>query len=423
MKSTVIALTAAAGMASAGPIHKRAQKFTVNQVGTGQVRMRNGPSAYAKALGKFGGNIPSNVQVAAAAATSGTVSANPSENDEMYTSPVQIGSDGTTLNLDFDTGSSDLWVFSTDTPASESRGHQVYDTSSGTRLQGASWNISYGDGSGASGVVYTDSVTVGEVTATRQAVEAATAISGGASGQNFDGTDGLLGLASSSINTVQPEQQTTFFDTVKPNLDSPLFTATLKHQQPGSYDFGFIDDSKYTGELNYVPVDFSQGFWQFDVDSFSVDGGESGQFGAGIADTGTTLLLAPDNLVDAYYAGVDGAENDPQVGGYTIPCDADLPDLTLTIAGNDVTVAGSLVNFAPLEEGSSTCFGGIQSDSGIGFSILGDIFLKAIYAVFDAGNTQFGFAPQAGRNSSSLFPSHLKRTSSAPQVKYPKIFY
>ena len=420
MKSTVIALAAAAGLASAGPIEKRAQKFTVNQVGSGKIQMKSGASAYAKALGKFGASIPSNVQQAAAAATSGTVSANPSENDEEYTCPVQLGAAGTTLNLDFDTGSSDLWVFSDQTPAAEAQGHQIYQTSSGTKLQGYSWNITYGDGSGAAGDVFTDKVAVGQVTATKQAVEAATSIAGGQGGQSFAGSDGLLGLASSSINTVKPKSQTTFFDTVKGQLQSALFTATLKHQQPGSYDFGYIDDSKHTGTINYVPVDFSQGFWQFSVDGYSV-GGKKGSFGTGIADTGTTLLLANDDVVTAYYSSVNGAQNDQSQGGYTFPCSATLPDFTLTIGGNDITVPGSLVNFAPISEGSSTCFGGIQSNSGIGFSILGDIFLKAVFAVFDSGNTRFGFAPQAGINSTSKFPSYLKRDA-APQVAYPKLF-
>lgn len=84
--------------------------------------------------------------------------------------------------------------------------------------------------------MYADKVVVGAVTATSQAVEAATSVSAG----SFDGSDGLLGLASSSINTVTPDQQTTFFDTVKSTLAAPVFTATLKHQAPGSYDFGYI---------------------------------------------------------------------------------------------------------------------------------------------------------------------------------------
>jgi hypothetical protein len=44
-------------------------------------------------------------------------------------------------------------------------------------MNGASWSISYGDGSGAAGVVGKDVVNIGGVTATSQAVELATAVS------------------------------------------------------------------------------------------------------------------------------------------------------------------------------------------------------------------------------------------------------
>lgn len=153
------------------------------------------------------------------------------------------------------------WVFSDEQSRSQTSGHTTYSTAGKTAERGETWRISYGDGSGAGGNVYADKVVVGGVTATSQAVEAATSVSRG----SFDGSDGLLGLADSSINTVSPNKQTTFFDTVSSTLDEPLFTATLKAGAPGSYDFGYIDDSKYSGSISYVPVDFSQGFWQFDV--------------------------------------------------------------------------------------------------------------------------------------------------------------
>lgn len=284
------------------------------------------------------------------------------------------------------------WVFSSELPASQSAGHSLYKPTNGTKMPGYSWSISYGDGSSASGDVYKDTVVVGGVRASGQAVEAAQKIS--AQFQQDRNNDGLLGLAFSSINTVSPRPQTTFFDTVKSRLDSPLFAVTLKHNAPGTYDFGFVDKNKYSGSLAYTDVDNSQGFWMFTADGYKV-GSTSGGSIRGIADTGTTLLLLPDDVVAAYYRQVSGATNDQSVGGYTFDCSTQLPDFTVSIGSYEAVVPGNLVNYAPVNQGSSTCFGGIQSNSGLGFSIFGDIFLKSQYVVFDSQGPRLGFAPQA----------------------------
>ena len=242
--------------------------------------------------------------------------------------------------------------------------------------------------------MYTDTVSVGTTSVPGQAVELAQTVS--AQFQQDTASDGLLGLAFSSINTVKPDQQQTFFDNAKSSLSSPLFTAVLKHQAPGSYDFGYIDSSKYTGSITYTPVDSSQGFWAFNVDSYTVGSGSSTPVTiAPIADTGTTLLLIDDPIVTAYYSGVPNAAYDSTQGGYTFPCSSSLPDITFDIGGYGATVSGSLVNFAPIDASGQTCFGGIQSNTGVGLSIFGDIFLKSQFVVFDSNGPQLGFAPQA----------------------------
>jgi aspergillopepsin I len=94
---------------------------------------------------------------------------------------------------------------------------------------------------------------------------------------------------------------------------------------------------------------------------------------------------------------VQGAQYDNSQGGYTLPCGGSAPDFNVAIGGKTFTVPGSYIDYAPLTSGSSTCFGGIQPDTGIGFSIFGDVFLKAIYAIFDVstGSPRLGFAAQS----------------------------
>lgn len=241
---TAAALVATASLSLAAPAPAPAQvssKFEVQQVQVGTIR-KNGPLQMAKTYKKFAhvGAVapPDVVRAAEAAGQTGTVAANPEQYDQAYICPVTIGSQ--TLHLDFDTGSSDLWVFSNLMPSSEVDGQTEFNTNSAgaTKKDGYTWSISYGDGSGASGVVYADTVNVGGATATSQAVEAATSVSSEFTSDT--GSDGLLGLAFSSINQVKPTPQTTFFDTVKSSLEAELFTADLQSNGPGSYTFGYV---------------------------------------------------------------------------------------------------------------------------------------------------------------------------------------
>lgn len=419
----VAAASAFASIVAAAPhavIPKRASnvtaaRFTVPQ-GPPKLPGKKiaGPIALARVYGKYasiGASAPAKVDAAASRAAGtndGTVPANPEQYDQAYLEAVTVG--GQTLNLDFDTGSSDLyvrycpwlstftdisrWVFSSELPSNEQTGHSIYNPANSRTAavsNGETWSISYGDGSSASGNVYTDVVSVGGTSVTGQAVELARTIS---SEFAQDQSDGLLGLAFSSINTVKPNQQRTFFANAESSLDAPLFTANLRKGQPGSYNFGYIDNSEYTGAITYTPVDNSQGFWGFTASGYTVGSSpaRADSFPA-IADTGTSLLLLPDDIVSAYYAQVAGSSNSQTDGGYVFPCTATLPDLTLRIESYNAVTPGNYMNYAPASEAGS-CFGGLQSNSGIGQSIFGDVFLKAQFVVFDdaAGGPRLGFA-------------------------------
>ncbi|KAI0465667.1 aspartic peptidase domain-containing protein [Xylaria cf. heliscus] len=398
---TAVALTAAlAGLAAATPIKGKVGttkngSFTVNQISNTAFKP-HGPYQLAKAYNKYGIPMPEGLAKTVAKYNaakkvkrdSGSAKTTPEQYDIQYLTPVQIGTPAQTLNLDFDSGSSDLWVFSTETPSSSTNGQTKYDPSSSStskKVSGATWDIQYGDGSSSSGDVYHDVVNVGGVSFDSQAVESAKKVSDQFAQDSNN--DGLLGLAFSTLNTVKPSAEKTFFDNIADNLDTAAWTADLKYHTAGTYDFGVIDDSKYTGEISYVDVDDSQGFWGFTADI-------NGESVSGIADTGTTLALLPDSVVDAYYQQVDGAENDQQQGGYVFPCDADLPDLTFSPGDAKITIPGQYINYAPADDSGSSCFGGVQSDGGQGISIYGDIALKAAFVVFDQtqGSPRLGWA-------------------------------
>ena len=260
--------------------------------------------------------------------------------------------------------------------------------------------------------MYTDTVKIGTTTVTGQAVELASTIS--AQFQQDADNDGLVGLSFDVGNTVTPVKQKTFFTNAKPTLAAPLFTVNLKKGAPGSYDFGFIDSTKYTGAITYVNVNTGNGFWEFTSNGYAVG---SGAFTStsidAIADTGTSLLYLPTAVVSAYYAQVTGASYNTAQGGYTFPCSATLPSITIGIGSYRAVVPGSYIIYAPVSGSSefgghfrtwgrsfanniAACFGGIQRNTDIGFSILGDIFLKSQFVVFSGAATpQLGFAKKA----------------------------
>lgn len=130
----------------------------------------------------------------------GSVVATPNAFDQEYLAPVWIG--GQLLNLDIDTGSSDLWTYSSELTTQQQEGHSVYNpnkSSTAHVLANQTWSILYGDGSGASGNVWTDCVWVGGTIVEGQAVETANKISAGF--ESDADSDGLMGLGFDSLNS------------------------------------------------------------------------------------------------------------------------------------------------------------------------------------------------------------------------------
>lgn len=365
-----------------------------------------------------------------------------SKNDDMeYICEIDVG--GQKMRLNFDTGSSDLWLYSTYQPAIQQINHQVYNVkksnSGGMRLPGGTWNISYGDGSSAGGVVYTDKVTVGGVSYPKQAFGLAKNVSESFFQDNTN--DGLLGLGFTtgpsprSGNTISingtTKPQNTFFTNIRNSLPAPLFTVDLKDKAAGSYDFGYIDKSKYTGDIVYFPANSTQAYWQIASQTYGIKGGQTvTRTIQTIIDTGTTLMMVPQDVLDHYYAKVKHAKVNKEAGGYTYPCGTTLPDFNIGFdqSGSKftATIPSKYMDFGPATAGSSTCFGSMQvmSKSDSLDAIYGDVFLKAVFTVFEAKTDEaprLGFAmkPEAVAAAGKPNPASTSTTSPSPSTSEP----
>lgn len=257
-------------------------------------------------------------------------------------------------------------------------------------MPGESWKVLYGDGSGASGIVYKDKVSVAGLEVATQAVQVAVDVSPDISKDSA--SSGILGMASGRANTVRPHIQLTFLDNIMEKLQQPVFTANLQKGAPGSYDFGYIDHRAYTGEIKYAQISLGSPFWQVYLTGYAVgdlQNYNSTRFPA-IVDTGTSLLMLPEDLVKSYYAKVPDSYFDPKIEMMMIPCNATLPDLTFGIDEYRGRIPGHFMNYAQNEDGH--CYGGLQSSEGLPFGVIGDILIKSQYIVFNRGDLTVGFA-------------------------------
>lgn len=249
-------LLAAAGLGSALPPRVGTTVIESNEIhGAGKTTLKqvrkpgphtyfNGARAIYRTYLKYGAPVPEYLVKAVAKIdseneaflkqkrTTGSAAAVPIDViDIAYVTPVTIGTPPQTLNLDLDTGSSDLWVFSSLTPTNQVRGQEIYtpDKSSTSKvLSGHTWSITYGDGSASRGTVYTDNFTIGGLEVPSQAVQTANQVSTGFTTEAH--IDGLVGLGFSTLNTVSPRSQLTFFDNAKSKLDAPVFAVDLKYK-------------------------------------------------------------------------------------------------------------------------------------------------------------------------------------------------
>ncbi|KAF7312469.1 Acid protease [Mycena indigotica] len=317
------------------------------------------------------------------------------EDDLEWAGTISIGTPAQKFLIDFDTGSSDLWVPSSSCTSSvcKSKSRFAASSSSTSSKKSGTFSIQYGDGSTVSGPVYTDTVNVAGVAATKQYFSPVTTLSSSFSG---DPIDGILGLAFPAISNLG---QNPFFYTAENsgNVDSNVFSFYLASTGSELY-LGGTNPSLYSGDVEYVPVASSSGFWQATGAKIKVGSTTVVSGFQTIIDSGTTIMYGPPAAVKKVFAQVSGSKLfDSTNGFYSYPCNTP-PKLSFNYGGKDWTISAANINLGQTTSGSSSCVASLAAqDLGLGSNVwlLGDSFMKNAYTVFDVDQEAVGFASLA----------------------------
>ncbi|NWT23093.1 CATE protein, partial [Cardinalis cardinalis] len=319
--------------------------------------------------------------------------------DMEYFGQISIGTPPQNFTVVFDTGSSNLWVPSVYCVSKACAEHTRFQPTQSSTYQviGTPFSIQYGTGS-LTGIIGSDQVAVEGLAVSNQ--QFAESISEPGKAFLDAEFDGILGLAypSLAVDGVTP----VFDNMMAQNLvELPLFSVYMSSNpaspQGGEVLFGGYDTSRFTGTLNWVPVT-QQGYWQIQLDNIQLGG--TATFCANgcqaIVDTGTSLIVGPTKEIKKLQNLIGAVSVD---GEYAVECSnlSVMPDLTFTINGLPYTLSAQAYTLVEDADGMTFCTSGFQGSdipppTGP-LWILGDVFIRQFYSVFDRGNNMVGLAP------------------------------
>lgn len=343
----------------------------------------------------------------------------------FYQIDLHVGTPAQKLSALLDTGSSDMWFFS---KASGTNGVQTFDPS-----QSYSWHNNYSDfqigyvSGSASGTWGTDDVSISGAPIKHQSFAIVT------SGSGLTGIPGLIGvglpaLESTNVNGGFFSNRRTYSNVPlslfeQGHITTPTYSLFLDNidAKAGSILFGAIDHSKYTGQLYSVPRVHKSRF-NINIDAVMSNGKNLGSVGGATLDSGTTLGSLPDKIAISLAQSL-GLMQDYNSGVYAAPkAQVNLKTpVTFSISGIkfDMTAKDLLIDSAKLGDPfppGMYVLGFIPASSTQNQIILGDVFLRNFYIVYDLANPQIGIA-MANTNGNETARMEAITSSTIPQAK------
>ena len=323
-----------------------------------------------------------------------------------YFADVSLGTPAQKMRLHLDTGSSEMWV---NVPSSQLCSQSqsgcvggTYSASSSSTYKSLNspFNVSYVDGSGASGDYVTDSLDFGGITL--QDFQFGT-------GNQSTASTGVLGIGYTTLEFSSLSTGKTY-----PNLPQALKNAghivsnvyslwlNDLDSSTGEILFGGVDKAKFTGTLSTLPIVPLQGsylYFLIGMSGLSANGQNitSSELPLPVLlDSGSTLTYLPSALAEEVYSQVNAvlAQGSDHA---VVSCDLanqggnfefDFSGAKIRVPYDEMVLD---TDGGQLQNGERACAFGIFSTTGH-VAILGDTFLRSAYVVYDLENNEISLA-------------------------------
>ncbi|KAF3491914.1 uncharacterized protein GIQ15_01431 [Arthroderma uncinatum] len=383
-------------------------------IGSTTLNIKRRPSNYRRA-----NNFPA--VLASAPSAPNTLGINNDGFDYSYFSEIKFGSEGQKMWMLIDTGASRTWVFGTDCTSKSCGAHNTFgkEDSKTIKVTDENWDVTYGTGK-VSGVIVNDTMSFAGFQLDTPFGSAHTASDDFLSYP----MDGILGVGPQDSKAKTP---TVIQLMMQQNLlKSNIIGINLQRNSEGATDgqitFGDVDKSKFSGDITYSDIVPSGYQWEISVDDMIMDGKPLNFKGrSGIVDTGTSFLLLPPDDADLVHSKIPQSAKTAVF--YTVPCSTKT-NIELSISGIKYTIQPKdYVGYETSTKG--TCNSLIIGRQAIGPKqwLLGDVFLKNVYSVYDFDKRRVGLAARNYGDSknptSSSPPSPAPTSAQAPSGGSP----
>ncbi|KAF7320930.1 Peptidase A1 domain-containing protein [Mycena chlorophos] len=323
-----------------------------------------------------------------------------------YLANVGVGDPAQTFQLLIDTGSSNTWI---------TNEHDEYKPTKTATDMRKHFQLSYGKGD-CEGNEYLDTVTLGEnIVIKNQSIGVASRT------DEMGGMSGILGIGPTGLTkgtVTDSDEQLTVMDnlmqqgTIAEECIGIYYAPTMPDSttNTGSLCFGGPDASKFTGEINWIPLTKqapANRYWGIDQSiSYGRGGPTIMATCAGISDTGTTLIMLPDAAFNEYMKQT-GAVMDDATGLPTVT-DAQLAQMQSLLFKIGDQEYELIPNAQLWPRAQNTTLGGDANKNYLAFSSMGTMgnepglqfingyaFLQRFYSAYDTTNCRLGMAMTA----------------------------